>query len=266
MFIVTFSFGDLSRPTNRGYRSPMRWLIVIVGCLLPVSAPAQTLDRERAASAAAQSFGGTCGDVEALRKLASDSSDPAVRSIYETAAEERIEAAFRLPNELVDTIEKAYSESWFSEGDKPDGSHSTSKDPTIVIAKVKSSIARFNCLSVDRTALVLERLEQVAKQIELLRAAEVACRKNQLCFAKRYASPICELLDERDLLQMSIKEERANPSGVVDLAKLHELGAALQSTNVQLKVAQSAYSKRARKQFPRAICAQLDEVTLEASP
>ena len=87
---------------------------------------------------------------------------------------------------------------------------------------------------------------------------ERTCRASKECMLKReilnITLEICEDVQDRNEAAAAMKAERANPSGVVDLALLHDLGARIQSDNVQIAQGKADYQRVAKKPFNEALC------------
>ena len=84
--------------------------------------------------------------------------------------------------------------------------------------------------------------------------AEKQCRATPACMGARIAVLICDELGQRRALVQQIATEKANPSGVVNLATLHDLGTSIQSLDAMLADARAAYVKWVHKPLNERAC------------
>jgi hypothetical protein len=80
--------------------------------------------------------------------------------------------------------------------------------------------------------------------------SEVECRKTDQCVA----SEICEAMARRAADVQAIARERANPSGVVDLVKLHDVGEDIQAQDDIIKDGVALFPYRRGKSFAPSMC------------
>jgi hypothetical protein len=73
----------------------------------------------------------------------------------------------------------------------------------------------------------------------------------------RNSQEICTLYVQRDVLSAAVAEEKRNPAGVIDLARLHSLGAGIQATDAQIKDAKVDLESATKARFDRSICKEL---------
>lgn len=136
-------------------------------------------------------------------------------------------------------------------------SRMTPAQMTDYVARVKAEEARITELDVklglaapDWTAVDAKRDATVAK--------EVACRADAKCMAQRQvdatASSICANLGNIRVLTARIAAERANPSGVVDLADLHSSGEDIQIAQANVAGLKVQYAKLTGKPFDASVC------------
>jgi hypothetical protein len=96
-------------------------------------------------------------------------------------------------------------------------------------------------------------------------AAEETCRASQACTAERQAkrvaakresdaAAICDAIETAKLEEAIIAEERANPSGVVDLKRLHDAGAILAEVREAQKQLKAQWQKDYGKPFDAKVC------------
>jgi hypothetical protein len=65
---------------------------------------------------------------------------------------------------------------------------------------------------------------------------------------------LCQAYPARDDLRTQIAREKANPAGVVDLVRLHELGESLQAAEDDIRTYGEAYAKGTGRPFSTSIC------------
>ena len=94
--------------------------------------------------------------------------------------------------------------------------------------------------------------------LETIIQKEKACRVDAACLANRQAAALstqlCGHLGAIRVLTQRIATEKANPSGVVDLADLHSSGEDIQIHREQLAQGKAEYSKVTGKVFDAAVC------------
>ncbi len=90
---------------------------------------------------------------------------------------------------------------------------------------------------------------------------EETCRATPKCIAdrseRRIALDICRNIDVRKGAYADIAQERSNPSGVVDLNRLHGLGETIQEADSKLATLRKDYARVIHKSFNEAICPKL---------
>jgi hypothetical protein len=106
-------------------------------------------------------------------------------------------------------------------------------------------------IAADR--LAAKAREQADKLYKLVQA-ETACRASDKCLDHRAAAATCALVENRANLVRSIAEEKANPSGVVDLARLHELGEGVQYSDAKIQEAKTYFQALRKKPWREALC------------
>jgi hypothetical protein len=99
-------------------------------------------------------------------------------------------------------------------------------------------------------------------------AAELTCRADTQCMAARQAkalaSRMCSNIAMIRNMQERIRVERANPSGVVDLAELHDDGDIIQRNQAELAQAKAQYLTLTHKAFEGGVAVtQCQEVQRE---
>lgn len=181
----------------------------------------------------------------------------------ETCEEFTLEGARAELQQVLADLKRAndtYTAEWFEAANKPDGTRTDEPAPSEVLAKLRKQLDGIGCMA----KLIVEvraAVDGVSKAKERLRQKEAKCRASSTCMARRraivHAPEVCELLDQRTAIVGSIKEERANPAGVVSLAQLHELGEALQATDYQLAQSKSDFFQQTKVRFDGKMCKEL---------
>jgi hypothetical protein len=89
-------------------------------------------------------------------------------------------------------------------------------------------------------------------------AKEKSCRATPQCMIDRQAKALqedmCAIIGEIHDMQERMRIERANPSGVVDLAELHDDGQIIQNDQAMLAAKKAEYLKLTHKAFTEALC------------
>lgn len=83
---------------------------------------------------------------------------------------------------------------------------------------------------------------------------ERACRASDDCMAKRYAQPLCSALELKRNTAKEMARERANPSGVVNLTALNDLGRQSQDAEESIAEARKEYASKTKKPFDEKMC------------
>lgn len=150
---------------------------------------------------------------------------------------------------------ETFDKDWFESGENPDGTHPNEDGPMEALARLRALLPRIRgCATEDKMKAVASVLDEAEGLFKKQMADEIACRKNPQCMSDRLAPELCGLIHQREGAQKAIKIERANPGGVVDLVKLHSLGEAIQSLDVQIKQARSDFAKAVKKPFSDTLC------------
>src|ERR1700689_3185330 len=101
------------------------------------------------------------------------------------------------------------------------------------LADVKALKAADPAAAVDPINRLVTRLNEINAIVE----ADKTCRASQACldarWAKKTESIACSTIASRKLAAQQMALEKANPSGVVDLRRLHDLGQAIQDMDAQ---------------------------------
>jgi hypothetical protein len=93
---------------------------------------------------------------------------------------------------------------------------------------------------------------------------ETKCRATPQCLADRARAKavadalasVCGTIDTRARAAQDMTRERANPSGVVDLKRLHDLGQVIQALDAQLPGLKAQYATVAHRPFAATMCPQ----------
>lgn len=85
------------------------------------------------------------------------------------------------------------------------------------------------------------KIAQLVAAVQAEVTSEQTCRADKKCMAERafladVAGPLCEADAAAKETRDAIATERANPAGVVDLRRLHDLGAQLQEQQAELAI------------------------------
>ncbi len=110
-------------------------------------------------------------------------------------------------------------------------------------------------LASSNIASDIDALESVIKQAI---AKETACRATPQCMNERkkrdLIATICADIPLLRDNERALREERANPAGVVDLEVLHGLGASIQNFTREIDSAKREYAKVAKRPFAESMC------------
>lgn len=107
----------------------------------------------------------------------------------------------------------------------------------------------------ERYAAKKAAQEQAQAADEAAVDAEIAqCRADSRCVWKRVSEPLCEALKNKRLYQQDMAKERANPSGVVNIKYLHELGVEIQSCDENIAMFRKDYREQMHRALDEAKC------------
>lgn len=101
---------------------------------------------------------------------------------------------------------------------------------------------------------LIAKARSLADRIEHDIAAETACRASARCLDERAAATACSALADKRALVDDMARERSNPSGVVDLVTLHELGADIQVKEGIYAAAVADFRAQRHKPFSESLC------------
>lgn len=125
------------------------------------------------------------------------------------------------------------------------------------VATVQAQEARLAVLDKDLGRPVPDWTAANASLVAMV-AKENACRADKKCMIDRQAAPIangiCLNLGNIRVLTARIAAEKANPSGVVDLADLHSSGEDIQIAQANVTSLKAQYAKLAGKTFEASVC------------
>ncbi len=109
----------------------------------------------------------------------------------------------------------------------------------------------------NKDRYLAKREAQEAKEAEEQAAvdAEIAqCRANPKCTWERVSAPLCEALANKRAYQQDMAKERANPSGIVNIKYLHDLGAEIQLCDANITMFRKDYSEQMHRNFNEGSC------------
>jgi hypothetical protein len=142
------------------------------------------------------------------------------------------------------------------------------KDPNFLVNLSDGELAGYMAklhVEADRLAAIRVDLKMAPAtpdgffiEWERLVTKEKACRADTKCMADRQAAelakPLCVNVAQIRFLQDRIKTEKANPSGVVDLADLHSTGEDIQIIQARLANNKAAYFAATKRAFDEKTC------------
>jgi hypothetical protein len=161
---------------------------------------------------------------------------------------------------------------YYELGDQPDGLHTGAETPDAFVARMKAAnVKELECLGDTEQAKVLgDLMDLTLKESTLLREKESECRKSKKCTEHREnlkaADSICSSIATARLAQNQMSAERANPSGVVNLAVLHDAGEMLQMSQAQVKEEKAEFRAKYKREFPESICKEVWAQPDQTSP
>lgn len=120
-----------------------------------------------------------------------------------------------------------------------------------------SALEEIKCLDAEAAGEPATRVSARNTEIKVLLDAETACRSSAPCLGGRAASQLCQLIPNRAAAAADIAKERANPGGVVDLQKLHDLGQNVQDFDAAIAKWKTSYASLLHKPFTMAACSPL---------
>jgi hypothetical protein len=239
----------------------LRLISFALALTFPICAQAQDGNRQRLADELMQvdldleRLHSSCVDLAKLHAIGATKL-PVVTAMYERAAEERrrhelLEMAsdYKRFGETIGT----WTADRFAQSDAPDGT-SGGDVPREDVANIRAELESHRCYDEAQIAELAPLVDQASALLEKRIATETACRASRPCMATRAAAEACARVAQRLALKAAIATERANPGGVVDLVKLHDLGQQVQLAEGSISDAKSRYAKLAGKPFVEALC------------
>lgn len=142
-----------------------------------------------------------------------------------------------------------------SDGDL-DGAHATVERAALRLKAIALELGESVAPSSDEAA------RQLLAALDTAVVQEKACRNDKKCMAARAAKkaaaeffdvvvgPMCQADQMRESAIQDMATERANPSGVVSLGRLHEDGGQIQAANAQLAALAPQYAKFRKHAWP----------------
>ncbi len=91
--------------------------------------------------------------------------------------------------------------------------------------------------------------EEAAIEVEIAQ-----CKSNLKCTWERVSKPLCEALDSKRMYQQEMSKERANPSGIVNIKYLHDLGMEIQLCDANIAMFRKDYREHMGRTFNEATC------------
>lgn len=186
---------------------------------------------------------------------------PSIALSEESTPTDGCDVELGLIHARIDEANAKYRSVWFKSGDLPDGTHSGEAPPAEVYASIVAELRASGCYPADIKEKMINALEKIAKAVEQLRSREAKCRKSKTCMDRRkaipFAIPICDLHDDRSMTQRSIAHERANPTGVVNLRELHDLGRHLQDLDIVIRGETAEFFTKYSVRFDLKMCSEL---------
>lgn len=210
-----------------------------------------------------QAKGLTCQEIKVLEQKAQICPFPTVRTSYAKLVKHLRTVEFERLK--VESVRHEYAKPiYYEQGDQPDGTHSGGETPEAFTERMKDTNVKelSECLGEPDTAQVLvQLLDAILRQSKTLRIAEAKCRKDKKCMIHREnlnaGADICGSIAIIKNAQEGIRAERANPSGVVNLATLHEYGETIQITQVSLNEQKAEFRTTYKRAFPESICPEV---------
>jgi hypothetical protein len=217
-------------------------------------------DQRRYASDAAR-LTDSCADIASLRAIAGEVVPSVARAYLDEADRREKRQAAQIKAVTAELFAKAngWTVEFFSEGDTPDGARGDiegTETPRVAIPAVKERLERARCYSdteVTRADAVLDKLSAL---MESAIADEAKCRATPSCMGARIAVNVCGWIASRKDALREIASEKANPGGVVDLVKLHDLGQSVQALDGRIGAGKADYVRATHKTFSETACAR----------
>jgi hypothetical protein len=195
----------------------------------------------------------TCADVMQREKVATTKTGVVRQAYLDSAKQGR---SIRMAEEVakIDASVKdaaRFTAEWWAARDDLDAE----KADYIAWQNVAiEALEEIRCLDASAVSAQAARIKSESDRIAALLDVERVCRASQSCLTGRWASKVradaCVDIAGRNLAADEIRREKANPSGVVDLVKLHGLGQALQDADARIADAKKAYVAQMHKPFP----------------
>jgi hypothetical protein len=190
-------------------------------------------------------FGSSCADLAELEKAAS-TVHPPVTIWYQKVIDARRSSQVR---ELTKKIQSGMdTPPQLEQMDSPSDAR------TSVVEPMTALVTELRCDAPDAAAKLQPAIDGWMAGIEKQIADEEKCRKTPKCMADRIAVPLCgTIADRRDATQQLAKE-KGNPSGVVDLSVLHDLGQRIQEDNAAIADLKKQYASITHRAFNETLC------------
>ncbi len=132
-------------------------------------------------------------------------------------------------------------------------------DPDQAAAQLRSvneTVETIRCYDAPAADDVGVAVGQWSAAMQKAIADEMACRSSPDCVGRRLAKPLCTAIDWRKSTVDSMAAERRNPSGYVDVRKLHDLGETLQEQDSQIAELKAQFLASTHRAFRQALCTE----------
>lgn len=171
--------------------------------------------------------------------------DALIVSQYETLLEERRASGMRSITTKIDSITKKR----LSLMDVEDPASAR-----VDIEPTRNLVSELVCYDAGAAAAKKDEVDGWARELDENVSIEISCRASPKCMGGRLAKPICDALSDKRAAQQGIAEERRNPSGVVDLRALHDLGERIQDDDATIADLERKYASMTRQSFSANAC------------
>jgi hypothetical protein len=201
----------------------------------------------------------SCADLAELERIAATVGPTTAQMYLDKVKHRRAEKLAPVKAEMQrvsrDEISK-WNTTFFADADRPDGTRDDVAElsPAQVFLALRAELDAARCYDADFVTKALAALDDLKVSVDKMIAAESACRSAPACISKRLVTTTCAWIAARKSDLAMIAEEKKNPGGVVDLAKLHGLGQEVQTIDGQIAQSKKAYVAAAKKPFSEALC------------
>lgn len=206
-------------------------------------------------------LGSSCNDLATMDREADSLSDPdTAAAVREFANTRRSEKVKEFHNQIVSLLAM-----WLNQPDPT----TARANKASVMTRAAALIDQIRCYSATDADWAQQTMEENAIRFEQAIETEESCRKTPRCLADRqFLAAMCPVVADRQDAARELREsaaqmqrERSNPSGIVDLVTLHDLGENIQDAqdriaadNRQLAPLTAKYSATAHEPFREQFC------------